>query len=64
MKKHLIIQIIALIIVIIGFVFQVLDRKGVDKLPDILKGTGMWIVIVGLFLSSFSLLFSGIKKKN
>ena len=59
MKKK-VIALLGLLICIIGIVIYFLESKNNTILPSFLKGTGLWLLIIG---SSFSLFYS-FKERN
>ena len=53
--------ILGLIISLIGAVILLMDENNYKRLPDFLKGTGLWILLFGSF---FPLIYSLLNKKK
>ena len=52
---------IGFIITLIGGVILIMDEKNSTNLPELLKGTGLWVLLFG---SSFSLIYSYLNKNK
>ena len=53
--------ILGLIISLIGAIILLMDENNYKHLPDFLRGTGLWILLLG---SSFPLIYSFLNKKK